>query len=125
MARFRPTAFEGLQIFTAVVVWQPFDPRCLCCTPSFVPTEKKRRRLHRGAFRRPVVTLADFDAGPQPLFLLERMAHLRCVQLTICASDEAHLRDASAAIYGSVVEVSCDLVHRRHDELSCAKQPEV
>ena len=45
----------------------------------------------------------------EPLFLLERLAHIRCFTLTLCGPEGARLQGASVRVTGSVAEVLCEL----------------
>ena len=43
----------------------------------------------------------------EPIFLLERLDHIRCLSLTVCGADGGPLCQVAAAVSGSEVELQC------------------
>ena len=85
-----------------------FNDGCVNCEPRI-----KRSRRSAGPPVRFAVECAEVrSAQPraaEPLFLLERLAHIRCFTLTLCGPEGARLQGASVRVTGSVAEVLCEL----------------
>ena len=92
--------------------WTPRDEDCRCAECKFPPM--KRPRLRRSA---PTSALSlAVDATPflsvatpstDPIFVLERLAHIRCLSLTVCGPGGSPLLQAMATVTGSQVELRC------------------
>ena len=85
-----------------------FNDGCVNCEPRI-----KRSRRSAGPPVRFAVECAEVrSAQPrvaEPLFLLERLAHIRCFTLTLCGPEGARLQGASVRVTGSVADVLCEL----------------
>ncbi|KAL1519828.1 hypothetical protein AB1Y20_023334 [Prymnesium parvum] len=88
---------------------------CRCRACVFPPP--KRLRLHALPSPPPPPPPASPLAPPPPckepppVFVLERLAHIRCFSLVVCAPAGATLRDVSLAARGSLIDLRC--VHSR------------
>ena len=96
---------------------QADDPRPTMfsfCVDGCVNCEPVRKRPRRSAgppVRFAVECVVDNGQprAAEPLFLLERLAHIRCFTLTLCGPEGARLLGVSVRVTGSVAEVLCEL----------------
>ena len=85
-----------------------FNDGCVNCEPRI----KRSRRSAGPPVRFAVECVEVRSAQPraaEPLFLLERLAHIRCFTLTLCGPEGARLQGASVRVTGSVADVLCEL----------------
>ena len=77
---------------------------CVACLPER-PAKRGRRPWPRPAAQ----ILATAPGEAEPLFLLERLAHIRCFTLTLCGPPGTQLLGASVRVSGTVVDALCEL----------------
>ena len=86
------------------------------CVDGCADCEPRRKRSRRAAGPPVHFAVECVDDGAaatpraaEPLFLLERLAHIRCFTLTLCGPEGARLLGVSVRVTGSVAEVLCEL----------------
>lgn len=86
-------------------------PDCRCVLCKFPPAKRPRRLSSAPAAisnLTPLGVAPDFPrTALEPTFLLERLAHIRCLSLTVCGANGRLLRKVEAFVSGSEVELKC------------------
>ena len=94
-------------------------PGCAECEPARGQVLRRHKRPRRSWPAGPPVhfALANADSNDflsssyavEPLFVLERLAHIRCFTLTLCGPPGTQLLGASVRVSGTVVDALCEL----------------
>ena len=103
------------------------DPECRCAECKFPPSKRPRLRRQRASAppeaSEAVPGLSLQPSIPpqhEPIFVLERLAHIRSLVLTACGAGGRPLLDAAVTVRGSEVELQCvQLTEEGVDHVAC------